>query len=272
MALRVLAVLGALGLFLAPREALADCPDGWFCDEAPARAPAAPSTEPAPQAEPPPADAPPPAPPPHRRGRGRIVLVDGPGYPPPPLPPPPRFVRRRQELGLNFHLDLGVMGAGAQNDSWLGGAGLAFRLRPFPTFALDLGLELVGGTDYNGNDRGEQSFVSNALVFLNPRDRVQCFVLGGFNLGGANVRVQKQAGYAVPPHDDSYTYVGVQLGLGVEWRVTRHAAITSDFLLFARGRTDSGQNANPEYIDPSTHQATNASGGGLFRLGGTFYF
>jgi len=266
------ALVGALGLFLAPRVALADCPDGWFCDEAPVRSPPAPSAEPTPPGETPaeePTDEPAEARPSRRRPHGRILLVDGPERPP---PPPRRVHRHRQELGLNFHLDLGVMGAGAQNDSWLGGAGLAFRLRPFPMFAVDLGLEIAGGVDYNGNDRAEQAFVGNTLVFLNPRDRVQCFLLGGFNLGGANVRVRKQAGYAVLPRDDSYTYVGVQLGLGVEWRVSRRAAITSDFELLARGRTDTGRDTNPEYIDPSTHMATNDSGGGLFRLGGTLYF
>jgi hypothetical protein len=257
-----LPALAALGLMLAPRIARADCPDGWFCDEAP---PATPATEPEPSTSPYEEPEEPAAP---TRRRGRIHVAPPDGYPPPP--PPPR--RRRTQLGLNVHLDLGVMGPGAQDDSWLGGAGFAFRIRPFPLFAVDLGLELVGGIDYNGNDRTEQAFVGNALVFLNPRDRVQCFVLGGVSLGGAGVRVRRQAGYPVPPRDDSYTYVGGQLGLGVEWRVTRRTAITSDFSLFVRGRTDSERDARPEYVDPSTHFATNASGGGLFRLGGTFYF
>jgi hypothetical protein len=267
MALRIvrhaaLPVLVALGLTLAPRVARADCPDGWFCDEAP---PADPKAEPeapvAPEEEPE-------EPPVHKRHRTRVWVAPPGGYPP---PPPPR-AHRRQQLGLNIHLDLGVMGAGAHDDAWMGGAGFAFRLRPLPSFAVDLGLELVGGVDYNGNDRTEEAFVVNALVFLNPRDRVQCFLLGGVSLGGAGVRVRRQGGVVVPPRDESYAYVGGQLGLGVEWRLSRRTAITSDFSLFARGRTDSGRELYPEYVDPSTHLATNASGGGLFRLGGTFYF
>jgi hypothetical protein len=269
MALRIvrhaaLPALAALGLTLAPRVALADCPDGWFCDEAPAT-PAAEPSRPREPVEEPEEPEEPTAP---TRRSGRIWVAPPDGYPPPP--PPPH--RRRQQLGLNLHLDIGVMGAGAQDDSWLGGAGFAFRLRPIPMFAVDLGLELIGGVDYNGNDRTEQAFVANALAFVNPRDRVQCFLLGGFSVGGAGVRVRRQGGYLVPPRDESYTYFGGQIGIGVEWRVSRRAAITSDFSLFARNRTDSGRELYPEYVDPSTHLATNASGGGLFRLGGTFYF
>lgn len=62
MAVRVLAVLAALGLFCAPRVARADCPNGWFCDEKPAE-PARPSAEPPPAPTSEPSRAvPPPAP------------------------------------------------------------------------------------------------------------------------------------------------------------------------------------------------------------------
>ncbi len=276
MALRVLGILGALGLLLAPRTARADCPDGWFCDERPSQAPppsaappnaappnAAPQNEGSPSEEPleePPAPYPPP----------RMVLVPpGPYYPP---PPPRRRWRHYSELGMNLHLDVGVLGSGAHHDAWMGGGGFAFRFRPLPVFALDLGLELAGGTDYAGNDRVEDAFVVNALGFVNPRDRLQFYLLGGFQLGGASVRVRRQGGVAVEPFDDSYNYVGAQFGLGLEWRLTRHFALASDFELFIRGRTDQSRAVDPEYVDPSTHLATNTSGGGLWRLGATVYF
>lgn len=265
MALRALGLLAALGLTLAPKSALADCPDGWFCDEA---KPAPPSTEPRAEPEEEPADEPEeePAEPTRRHKRGHIMVAPPGGYPPPPPP------RRRTELAVNIHLDAGVMGAGAQDDSFLGGAGFAFRIRPFPMFAVDLGLELVGGTDYNGNDRTEEAFLANALVFFNPRDRVQCYALGGVGVGGAGVRVRRQGGYSVEARDEAYSYLGVQVGLGLEWRVARRSAITTDFSLFTRGRTDNGRDGFAEYADPETHLVTNASAGGLFRLGGTFYF
>lgn len=273
MALRVLAVLGALGLFFAPRTARADCPDGWFCDEKPSQAPppnAAPPPREAPQSEPPPNEEPPEEPPAPGEP-ARIVLVPpGPYYPSPP--PPRRRWRHRPELGMNLHLDIGVMGSGARDNSWLGGGGFAFRFRPVPVFALDLGLELAGGTDYAGNDRVEDAFVVNALGFVNPHDRLQFYLLGGFDIGGASVRVRRQGGLPVQPFDDSYNYVGVQVGIGLEWRLTRNFALATDFELFMRGRTDQSRAVDPEYVDPNTHLATNTSGGGLWRLGGTFYF
>jgi hypothetical protein len=270
MALRVLAVLGALGLFFAPRTARADCPDGWFCDEAPSQAP--PANAAPPPREAPPSTAPPteePEEPPAPNPPPRIVLAPpGPYYPPPPR----RRWRHYSELGMNLHLDVGVLGSGAYHDAWLGGGGFAFRFRPLPVFALDLGLELAGGTDYAGNARVEDAFVVNALGFVNPRDRLQFYLLGGFHLGGASVRVRRQGGVAVEPFDDSYNYVGAQFGLGLEWRLTRHFALASDFQLFVRGRTDQSRAVDPEYVDPSTHLATNTSGGGLWRIGATVYF
>jgi len=276
MALRVFAVLGALGLFLAPSIARADCPDGWFCDEKPVQPPppsaAPPAGEAPPAREAPPREEPseePPAPNPPPR---MVFAPPGPYYPEYPPPPPRRRWRHLTELGMNLHLGIGVLGSGASHDAWLGGGGFAFRFRPLPVFALDLGLELAGGTDYAGNDRVEDAFVVNALGFVNPRDRLQFYLLGGFQLGGASVRVKRQGGVPVQPFDDSYNYVGAQCGIGLEWRFARNFALASDFSLFIRGRTDQSRAVDPEYVDPSTHLATNTSGGGLWRLGATVYF
>jgi hypothetical protein len=113
---------------------------------------------------------------------------------------------------------------------------------------------------------------TNALFFLNPRDRVQLFLEAGLQLGFAEVRVERQHGTPVFAHDADYSYFGAQGGLGVEWRVLPAVALSSDFLVFIRERTDSSRFADPEYVDPSTHLAANSSGGSLFRLGVTFYF
>jgi hypothetical protein len=269
MALRALAVVTGVGLFLLPSVARADCPDGWFCDDKPAE-PAPPPAPPnavraAPSEEAPePASVPPDEP--------EAMDLGVPPYDEPPPPPPRPWSREREEVGLNVHLGLGVMGSGAQRSALLGGGGFAIRLRPVPAVALELGLELAGGNDYNGNDRGEYAGVVNVLGFLNPRDRVQCFVLGGLNLGGASVTVRHLGGADITPYDDHYAYFGGQLGVGLDWRLTRHTAVTSDFLMFVRGRIDEGRQFLPEYVDPTTHLTTNVSGGGLLRLGVTFYF
>ena len=261
MALRLGVALAALGLTLAPRIARADCPDGWFCDEGPSASPPnapAPST-PAPNPPPPPL---PPSP----------LVPERLTEPEEPPPPPSGSPAGRSEVGFNMHLDLGLFGPGASHGAGLGGLGIAFRLRPLPFFAVDLGLEALGGNDYNGNDRAEQAFVANAVLFANPRDRVQVFLLAGFHFGDAEAHVTRLGGVTVPLHYATYTYFGLQGGLGVDWRFARAVALTGDFQLFARWRIDSSTDIEPEYVDPSSHLATNASGGGLFRLGVTFYF
>jgi hypothetical protein len=255
----------ALGVFGTPlRSRAADCSDGWFCAEAPpAPAPAPP---PRPPANPPQRPASPtvPLPPPWQTPRQTAVAA-----PPPPLP---AEEAPKSEIAFNLHLDVGLLGSGAKSDAGLGGVGFGFRIRPVPLYALDLGLEFLGGTDYNGNDRAEQAFAANAVVFVNPRDKVQAFVLAGVHIGGAQVRIAELGGQPLPLHDVAYTYLGAQGGLGVEWRFTRSAAITGDFQLFVRGRVDSNSYYEPEYVDADTHFTTNTSGGGLFRLGVTFYF
>jgi len=255
----------ALAVFGTPfRARAADCSDGWFCAEAP----------PSPEPEPPPR---PPSKPPERPASPTVPLPPPWQTPRPtdlaaPPAPPPAEEAPKSEIAFNLHLDVGVLGAGAKSDAGLGGVGFGFRIRPVPLYALDLGLEFLGGTDYSGNERAEQAFVTNAVVFVNPRDRVQAFVLAGVHIGGAQARIAELGGQPVPLHDVAYTYLGAQGGLGVEWRFARSAAITGDFQLFVRGRVDSNSHYEPEYIDPDTHLTTNTSGGGLFRLGATFYF
>ena len=265
MSSRLVVAAASFGLLFVPHVVHAECREGWFCDEPP------------PAAAPPGAVAPSQAPPPES-----VPAVLEPTIPGTPkledeeeAPPPPEADSdpdTRSELGFNVHFGIGLFGPGASDKAALGGAGLALRYRPLPHFAMDFGFELLGGTDYNGNNRGEQSFVTNAVLFVNPRGRVQAYVLGGLNVGGSQVRIEAFGGRPVPSHDASYTYIGVQGGLGVEWRFAEYTAIGGDFQLFARTRLDSDAYGEPEYEDPTTHLVTNASGGGLFRLGVTFYF
>jgi len=102
------------------------------------------------------------------------------------------------------------------------------------------------------------------LFFANPRSAVQLYGLAGFGLGGAWVESDVR--------DATYAYVGVQLGFGVEARITRHFALGGDLLGFVRERSDRNARSRPEFVDPVTQRATNTSGGGLVRLGATFYW
>jgi hypothetical protein len=263
----VLAVVTAL--LPARAEAASDCPDGWFCDDGRDDGTSPPADEPPPPDETRAREPPPPPPPgyfreapPHRR----IRLM------PPEEPPRPRYHRRRREFGFNVHLDAALLGEGAVSDAGMAGVGAAFRFRPLPAFAADVGFDIVGGRDYLGNPRSERAFVGNALVFFNPRDFVQVYAIGGFTFSQAWVTIERSGGYAVEPYDTTYTHAALQLGLGLEWRLARRAALSTDLLFFRRQRTDAGRGDDPEFVDPVTLRATNRSQGALFRAGATFYF
>jgi hypothetical protein len=66
--------------------------------------------------------------------------------------------------------------------------------------------------------------------------------------------------------------VGAQLGFGVEARITRQFVLGGDLLGFLRERQDRDADEQPEFVDPVTHRTTNTSGGGVIRLGATFYW
>jgi hypothetical protein len=174
---------------------------------------------------------------------------------------------------VNLHGNLALFGDGDGADSrGMAGAGAAFRFRPHRMFGVDLGLDFLAGEDWNGNWRDERAFVGNAIWFINPRHRLQLYVLGGFSVGSASVDVERLGGEAVEPYEASYSYVGLQGGLGLEWRITRRFALATDALMFVRGRSDDDRRVDPEFIDPQTHLVANESAFGLWRLGLTYYF
>jgi opacity protein-like surface antigen len=268
---------------LAPKAALAaeDCPDGWFCDEggaAPAPPPGTPpSDRPAPRPLPPrpydePAYGPPSYAPPGEPDEPTI-FVDRPENA--PRPPVPRKRRGYHEWGFNLHLEDAILGnaRARASHSGMGGVGFGFRYRPLPPVAFEAGVDLLTGTDYQGYSRSEAALLLNTLVFFNPHDIVQLYALGGFGFSGASVRIAPRSGEApFASHDESYSYFGGQLGLGVEVRVSRSVALGGDIVGFIRGRTDDAANRAPEFEDPNTHRVTNTSGGGLIRVGATFYW
>jgi hypothetical protein len=110
-----------------------------------------------------------------RRPRREPIRLDV-----PPDRPRRRHAKRHRELGFNLHLDVGLLGGGAASESGMAGVGAAFRFRPLPPFAADVGFDFVGGRDFSGNRRSERALVGNALVFFNPRDPVQFYAVGGF--------------------------------------------------------------------------------------------
>ena len=265
-----------VALVPATSPAAEECPDGWFCeDNAPPPSPAASPGEGQRPIEP---GLPPEGPP----------SYDPPGYPPPgaaddaiyldaPDNPPPKKRHRRgfREWGFNLHLEAALLGSAPEraNNAEMAGLGFAFRYRPMPVLAFEAGVDLLTGTDFQGYSRNEAGLLLNTLVFFNPHDVVQLYGLGGLGFSGATVTIAPRSGESpFKRHDEHYSYFGGQVGFGVEVRVSRRIAIASDLVGFIRGRTDSLSDDSPEFIDPDTHRATNSSGGGLLRVGATFYW
>lgn len=260
-------LLGATASTVAHAEEASNCPPGgWFCEELPdlgesGEAPAeavAPSPQPrrAPSPKRPRRPAPPPPPP------GRVYVYPY-RYVEPPPPPPPR--RERSELGLQLRLQGALMDGGQAPNAGIGGMGVSFRPRPTPHFAFDIGFDALGGIDYNGNPRSEGALSFNPMVFLNPRDKAQVYVLAGLAFAGASVEMP----------DGSlarYGYIGFDAGIGLEFRLSKRVALDVDLVGFVRGRVDRDAELYPEFVDPQTGRTTNTSGGGLARLGVAFYW
>jgi hypothetical protein len=245
-------------------------PDGWFCDETEAAPEAAPSegAPPAPEAAPPPA---PGTKPPPNRSRPPIVVYsperereeEGEGT----------LLERKQRLQPHWGLNLRLQGVlmshpEGRDDTGMGGIGASLRYHPVPAVALDFGADLLGGTDYNGFDRGELMWSASALFFFNPKSPLQVYSILGLNLSFAEVKV---------PYDDGsideqdWNYFGGHMGLGLQAALGPKVALNGDLTGFLRGRTDSRARREPEFID-SRGRMTNTSGGGLLRAGLTFFW
>lgn len=191
--------------------------------------------------------------------------------PPPKGRPQPKLFSR---WGLNLRVQGAAMGDGASNDAAMGGLGLSLRYRPVPVLGFDLGVDVIGGKDYNGFERIETPVSLNAMIFVNPRSRVQFYLMGGAHLSHAEVRSDYRSPLLTQRGDGTwgaeYDYFGGQGGAGLEFRLGRRVGLAFDALGFIRKRTDDGH--RPEFIDASTGKTTNTSGGVLFRGGLNFWW
>jgi hypothetical protein len=155
------------------------------------------------------------------------------------------------------------MGRDAAPDAAMGGIGFSLRPRPSPYFAIDFGLDFMGGRDFFGDRRTETAFTINPMVFLNPRHKVQVYLFAGLGFGGAHV--ERSNGVT-----RDYRYVGADAGAGLEFRFWQRFAFSGDVLAFVRDRSDLRRGA--EFVDTTTGRYTNSSAGALFRLGAIYYW
>ena len=278
-----------------PQGAYADesqnCPPGsWFCgntqpapagnpnslpvlpaeEKAMAPMPVAATTPP-----PPPPQQPPPPPPPSAFYQGQqptIVVVRQAPPPPPPYARPRYYVVRRTrpptEWGLNLHAGGLLLGAGRHHEAGMALAGVGFRFRPVPVFALEADLDFAGGRDYNDFRRFETGVSVNGLFFLNPRDMTQVYFVGGFGWSSAHVTDDSSPYYDVKY---TYDYFGVQGGVGLEFRLSPSVALNVDVRGIVRSRIDGDRDIYPEFTD-SNGRTTNTSAAGLVRGGLTVYW
>jgi hypothetical protein len=206
------------------------------------------------------------------RGRPRVRRMQ----PPQIQSAPPRRSAPRlySKWGLNLRVEGAAMGDGANVNAGLGGIGMSLRYRPIPHFGFDLGVDLIGGKDFNGFTRIETPVSMNAMIYVNPRSRVQFYLFGGIHLSHAQVRNETSSPLLGSTEDGKYgadyNYFGGQGGAGLEFRIGRRVGLNLDVLGFMRKRTDDGR--MPEYVDASTGQTTNSSGGVLFRGGLNFWW
>ena len=248
-------------VFAAPARAQDDppgCPPGeWFCDDE------------AGQAEPPLEGTPVPdvdADPDQREGavyEGREIDVKRPA----PATDRPwsegSGTRRSSAWGLALRAEGALLRDGKRGDTSLGGVGVSGRYTLGPAVTLDLGLDSIIGTDYEGNDRSELSLSLSSLFFLNDHPTVRTYVLVGLNTSRARVDVLGDM--------QTWGYFGGHTGLGLEIAVDPRIALNFDILGFMRGRTDSRAAHEPEFTD-SAGRVTNTSGGGLLRGGVVLHF
>jgi hypothetical protein len=273
-----------------------NCPPGsWFCAEEPQQnaqpAPATPRVSPDADAEQ--QDGPAPAQHP-RRQQGPTyaspppvvvydqpqephVVIVSPGYRPvhrvEGFAPPPARPMWHPEWALNLHVEGLAFGHRGTTNTGMGGIGGSLRFRPGPHFAIDAGFDLLAGNDFNGFERTETPFTLNGMIYVNPRNRVQLYLLGGMQFSHADVRSDRESPLLHKDHDGysaQYTYFGGQGGGGLEFRISRRVGLDLDVVGFLRKRTDNGP--EPEYVDWAKHRATNTSDGALFRGGMSFWW
>lgn len=231
-----------------------------------------------------------------------VVVVQAEVMPPPPapvyIPPPPPPQRMvvvtqpevtyttttyqyqyagftgRQTVGLGAWAGGLAMGSReSERGAGMGGVGGSLRFRYAPHFATELTLGVMGGTDYNGDNRAEFPVTVNQLFYLNPQNRLQVYGLLG--LGASWAGVGYDDSLSTRRGDSaSYAYFGAQVGVGLEWQITRHISLFGDARAFIRTRVDAEASSNPEFtrIHDGVRQTSNTSVGLLGSGGVMFYF
>lgn len=182
-----------------------------------------------------------------------VVRQKSPSPAPVAKPTPPKDSERK--VGLHFDVG-GTFGPSVA----MGGFGGALRFRPGSHFGIDLGAGYFAGHDYQGDYRTEVPVTANMLFFVNPKSKVQFYVLLGTGVSFGKKETLTEV--------RDMTHVGGQAGLGLEFRLAPGFALNTDVRGVLQHRIDN--DPRPEFVDGARYSDT--SGGALMTFGGTFYF
>jgi hypothetical protein len=176
----------------------------------------------------------------------------------PPAPPVPR--RRLHALSIRLTQLFGS--GGPSKGDHLTGMGLSYRVRPSAWLGVEPAIDLMRGYDGYSSVRSETHIGTDLLFYLNPRDAVQFF-----GLAGASLWLSRHSAHWA--HANS-SYLGAQLGLGLEFRVTHRISFNVNGVGYSRRLTgaelrQSAASAQAELVPDATH-------GLMLRAGGGWYF
>lgn len=150
-------------------------------------------------------------------------------------------------------------------DAGLTGFGVGFRFIPVSFLTLEPGIDGFAGHDYYGRERTETTLSFNSIITLNPNDPIQVYGLVGVFTTTAEVK-GVDPGPVARSNPGRYSYVGAQIGAGIELRVDPALGFHADILGYTRQR-----NELPQFGE-STADLRRDGGGGLVRAGMSLYF
>ncbi|NLE88956.1 MAG: hypothetical protein GX607_21450 [Myxococcales bacterium] len=150
-------------------------------------------------------------------------------------------------------------------DAGMTGFGVGFRFIPVSFLTLEPGIDGFAGHDYYGRERTETTLSFNSIITLNPNDPIQVYGLVGVFTTTAEVK-GVDPGPLMRSNPGRYSYVGAQIGAGIELRVDPALGFHADILGYTRQR-----NELPQYGE-STADLRRDGGGGMVRAGMSLYF
>ncbi len=150
-------------------------------------------------------------------------------------------------------------------DAGMTGFGVGFRFIPVSFLTLEPGIDGFAGHDQYGRERTETTLSFNSIITLNPNDPIQVYGLVGVFTTTAEVK-GVDPGPVMRSNPGRYSYVGAQIGAGIELRVDPALGFHADILGYTRQR-----NELPQYGE-STADLRRDGGGGMVRAGMSLYF